>query len=404
MNNLSIYASALVFFIPISLANLNGVDIPISDIGCLVGIIISVKYTKIQFTRNLYASIILSLVAYTAISLMHIDKLSGRPLLSIAYFFKPYFSIFIAFLLIKNNRDFEFFCAIATKIIYIITLAIFFSVITNHGGIVRNDSYLNGDIFGIDLYGSYGVNSLAIYYLILFYIVLFFAPKSTKPINRIMKISCLFELVYLILLSLSREAIVGLFFLIILHTLANKKGRPLKIILSISFVCAVVLFISLQEDSQILQSKIDQINFAIQNLDINHLTSGRIDLYTTALSQLIQNPLFGNGYYGYQLYTNSIDGFETVEGLSPHNQYITTFWKMGLLASIPYFIGLLALVKMLPKNHSSAAFTIFLSCVFALLANVWDVLIVPNFSALLFFFWGACIKNTNNQSTTLQPH
>jgi hypothetical protein len=201
---------------------------------------------------------------------------------------------------------------------------------------------------------------------------------------------------YLILGSLSREAILGYFSLLLWYVYSDKVGYWQKTALTCVIVCGLVFVFSLDSTTEMLASKTAQIVDGIEEGDFDKITSGRLGLQSVAIEQLSHNIFFGNGFHGFQLYTQDIIGFETVEGLSPHNQLVTTFWKMGALASIPYFLSLILLFKMLRLIRGADRyifFRAFLVVVFFVLATVWDVLIIPNFAALLFFVWGAMINS-----------
>jgi O-antigen ligase len=400
IRNAWIYLAVLMLCLPLTIFSFNGIDLPLSDLLCVAGVFLSLRYINLLFARLLYLSIVLSLISSIFVALFIAKDFDFRPLYSIIYFFKPYFSIFIAFYIIKNKDDFYIFCKATGNIVFLILLLIMYSIIFNHNGLVRNESDLNGSIFGIGLYGSYGVNSLAVYYLLLYFIILFsgYIEISTSIYFKFARIASLWILSYLIFFSLSREAILGYVALISWYFFLYKSGPMKKIVIFFIMSIGLLSILSLDSTSDMWESKTTQIVESVQQGDLDRLSSGRIGLYIVALDQLKQNPVFGNGFHGFQLYTDAIEGFDTVEGLSPHNQYITTIWKMGLLAAIPYFLALIILyrkTKILRGTVRYKFLCTLLFVVFFILANVWDVFIIPNFSALLFFFWGAVIKSAD---------
>lgn len=393
-----LYAAVIALCTPLTIFSFGGTDIPLSDIVCLIGMILSVKYSKYMYTRVLYIVILLCLLSSLVIAFGVNKDFDMRTIYSIAYFFKPYFSIFVAFYLVKNIDDFDIFFKIATNIIFIVTVQIVFSIIVNNNGLVRNESDLNGQIFGMSLYGTYGVNSLAVYYLLLYFIVLY-SKYLSFPLSRyyrFARFTTLILLSYLILASLSREAILGYFSLLMWYVYSNKASYFQKIIITLLISGGLIFLFSLDSTTEMLASKTTQIVEGIEEGDFDKITSGRLGLQLVAWDQFSQNIFFGNGFHGFQLYTQEILGFETVEGLSPHNQYVTTFWKMGVIPAIPYILSLVLLFKMLRLIHNTDRyifFRAFLVVVFFILASVWDVLMIPNFAALLFFVWGCMINS-----------
>jgi hypothetical protein len=201
---------------------------------------------------------------------------------------------------------------------------------------------------------------------------------------------------YLILGSLSREAILGYFALLLWYVYSDKVGYFQKTAMTCLIVGGLIFVFSLDSTTEMLAAKTTQIVEGIEEGDFDKITSGRLGLQSVAVEQFSHNVFFGNGFHGFQLYTQDIIGFETVEGLSPHNQLVTTFWKMGALAALPYFLSLILLFKMLGHIRGTDRYTFFrafLVVVFFVLATVWDVLIIPNFAALLFFVWGSMINS-----------
>ncbi len=395
-----IYLAVLTLCLPLTIFSFNGVDLPLSDLICVVGIFLSIKYANFLFTKLLYLAIGLSLISSLFVAIFIAQDFDFRPLYSIIYFFKPYFSIFVAFYVIRTKNDFNIFCKSTGYFVFFALFPIICSIFFLHNGLVRNESDLNGEIFGLPLYGSYGVNSLAVYYLLLYFLILFlkYIDEDLGNYLKIIRLISLCILSYLIFFSLSREAILGFAALIIWYFLQNNSGHIKKIMIGLIAIAGLLFVLSLDSTSDMWQSKTDQIVESIQQGDLDRLSSGRIGLYLVALNQFSHNIIFGNGFHGFQLYTDTIEGFDTVEGLSPHNQYITTIWKMGLLAAIPYFLALITLYKMTTPLRGTVKYkfiSILLFVVFFILANVWDVLIIPNFSALLFFFWGAIIKSAS---------
>ena len=110
-----------------------------------------------------------------------------------------------------------------------------------------------------------------------------------------------------------------------------------------------------------------------------------------ALKELALNPLIGVGFRGFSDATGELSKFGELAGLSPHNQYLTAIWKMGVVASIPYFLMIMAMLGRAfyclekYRRHWFVALTIGVILVFC---NLWDVLIVPNVGALFFYILG----------------
>lgn len=394
---------AIALSVPIAPLAFNGVDIPISDFVCLVGIFLSVKYANLLFTKLLYLSIFLSFIAGVIVAAFVAPTIELRPLLSIAYFFKPYFALFVALYVIRGREDIRTIFRTLGYASAVTLVSVLISIVVVHGGIVREESVLNGSILGLPVYGAYGVNSLAVFYLLLYFIVLFWKQVDALTLQeKVVRLFSLCVLSYLIFFSLSREAILGYVVLQFFFVVQSNAHRSSKVALLVLGVVAVTLIMSLDVTTAIWEAKIKQVVEAVQESDLDKLSSGRVGLYIATLDQVRKNFVFGTGFHGYQLYTDSLYGFDTVEGLSPHNQYLTSIWKMGLIPAIPYFFALYSLFRMtglLRGTRTYSSLVALLFVVFFILANVWDVLIIPNFAALLFFLWGGIIKSASVKGT-----
>ena len=398
-HRLIIIAAAVALYTPVAMFTFGGTDLPLSDLVCVVGVILSLNYVGLAFTRLLYLAIVLSIFAGLAIALSVKQDLDERTVFSIIYFYKPYFSIFVAFALVRNKAESAEFFRASVAIIFIVIAAIFTWILIFHSGLVRNDGDLNGAVFGLPLYGSAGVNSLAVYYLLLYFVVLyakFIYPRLTRT-QSVLRMLSLIMLSYMIMMSLSREAIVGFAALLGWYVYAVKQGVIQKVLITVVIVCGIGYALTFDATQEMLASKTTQIVEGIEEGDLDKISSGRLTLQSIALLQFSNNVAFGNGFHGFQLYDQTITGYDSIEGLSPHNQYVTTLWKMGAIAALPYLLALCCLWRMMGAGRGSIHFIFFralLIVVFVILANLWDVLIIPNFGALLFFIWGVMISSS----------
>jgi O-antigen ligase len=145
-------------------------------------------------------------------------------------------------------------------------------------------------------------------------------------------------------------------------------------------------------ESPFLDAKLRQVVEGFTQGDVNHIASGRFELYEVALNQFQRNPLFGNGFQGYALYPDLISFDIEPIGLSPHNQYLTTLWKGGIFFFLAYYAYLIFLLKeskvFSQERRSEKLLSAFYICTFVVIANVWDVLMVANFGAVFFFLLG----------------
>jgi O-antigen ligase len=157
-------------------------------------------------------------------------------------------------------------------------------------------------------------------------------------------------LLYLLIGSLSREAILGIIIFIIMSIFKLFKSRK---IYAISFTIAllalgiIIAYIYRDWLSVSWSTKLQtSINSIIEG-DLDTFSSGRMLLYKTAISDLSHNPILGTGFHGFQLYNTYITDDVIATNHSPHNQYLTAIWKMGLWAGIFYLLFLYTTFKKL---------------------------------------------------------
>ena len=137
-----------------------------------------------------------------------------------------------------------------------------------------------------------------------------------------------------------------------------------------------------------------KLSVTLNALDLNDLSSGRIELQELALEQLFINPIFGTGFNGYNL--NYKDSNE-LSGWSPHVYYLTSIWKMGIIAFIFYVMFWVNIFKkMFSKNKNfnpTILFIIKLITLILLFLNLfWDVFLVPNLMIFFSFFCGSIVS------------
>lgn len=388
--------------LPIVIFQIFETEIPLSDLVLAAGfgyLLISLN-TKAALYFIVVVIFALLSVIWTQLEIG--NNYGFRPYLSVIFFLKPLLGYFAARGIVKTNADHIVVIRALSLGMSVAIVSIFADVMVNFSGISRDDSFINGSVLGITQYATYGVNSAASYYFVMFAVILYSLTKL--PNNRffqyfyILALSCC---AYLILGSLSREVILGFAFFIYLFylTCVASVKRRLLLFFAISSVIFSYFFAGQILESEFLNAKINQVIDGWAIGDLNHITSGRIELYEVALNQILQSPVVGTGFHGYQLLPELISFDMDPVGLSPHNQYLTTIWKGGLVFLIAYYLNLLFLLKkskvLLPKIRQFDSLSIYVVCVLLILANVWDVLMVANFGAAFFFILGVLEAREN---------
>jgi len=283
----------------------------------------------------------------------------------------------------------------------LLSFSLLYTIFISGSGLVRIDGILQGTFFGLNLTGAYGVHSLATHYLLLIFILVFYL-NFDKKIHFSIKIIynlTIFIYIYIILLSLSRELLLALILFFLFYSIYKLNiFRTLLLLFGIS-TFVYLFFNSFLND--ILSNWDTKLSVSLNAVDLDDLSSGRIELQLLALKQVFTNPFFGTGFNGYNLnYKDTKD----LSGWSTHIYYLTSIWKMGLIAFIFYTLFWINIFKkMFSKNkeiNQQNLFILFLIIITLLFLNLfWDVFLVPNIMIFFSFLCGSIISiNTNKNN------
>ena len=387
---------ALCLLLPITIFDYKDTGVPLSDIVCFLGLFFFLKRCWSLEAVALYSAIFFAYISVTFGSIWY-DDYSFTAMVSVMYLFKPCFAYFVAREIIKNHTDAQIFFVTSAKIIAIFIGWLFVVLILFYGGVVRNDSSLNGSFLGLSLFGAYGVNSLAALYVLMLFILAYVLNRcSLSATERNYIFFAFLAVVYCALGSFSRMAMLGVFaLLVVLYKDFLKKHIVLGVFLGVVSVSLSIPLLMWAYDEGVGAAKINQIVSGFSTGDFDYLSSGRLTLYKVALEQVLLNPFSGASFGGFEVYTSSIAGYESIVGLSPHNQYITLFWKMGIPGAMAYclFLGLACYYALKQTSLEDRRWVWrLLFIVLLVFCSLWDILLVPNVAALFYFMLGAFIN------------
>lgn len=400
-HDILILVVALLLVLPITIFNYKLTGIPLSDLVCLAGVYFFLKNIYLPLALMLFLS--LSFALFSAILGIALYDLSPVLVLgSLLFLFKPCFAYFVSLSLIKSWGDVRFFFFSFSWLVVVLIISVFFSLLFSYGMVVRAEGVLNGDFWGIPLFGAYGVNSLAAFYVMLSLGLVFtilYINGSSRAF--FVFIAVFFLLGFLIFLTVSRMAVLG-FVVVLIGLIVHLMRNSLLKGIVVAFLILLVAFIvfAWAHQSGLLDAKLNQIAQGLNSGDFNYLSSGRIDLYLAAITQILSSPFWGAAFGGYEVTFISIDGYDSLAGLSPHNQYITLLWKMGFPAAISYLLFLGLAVKSSLNSYSELrGWAILLSLVVLLIfCAFWDALLIPNVAAVYFFFLGVLSNERRKKS------
>lgn len=382
---------AIFLTVPITLYSYQLTGVVLSDLVCLVGVYYFSKSIFSPHALVLLLAMVLALVS-AVIGILIYDLAPLVAIGSMLFLFKPCFAYFVGLSLIKTNEDSRLFFQAFSWLVVLLVFSITTSLLLSHNMVVRSESVMNGSFFGLPLFGAYGVNSLAAFYVMLALGLAFniFYIKDT-PRFSVLFFFIFAVLVILIFLSISRMAILGVVFLLFGLTIHLFRKNPVRGIGAALFVLlSAVTALYWGYQAGLLDAKLNQLSQGFESGDLNYLSSGRLDLYSAAVAQILDAPFWGVAFGGYETTLTAIDGYDYLSGLSPHNQYITLFWKMGFPAAICYLAFLsLAVSSSLRQSKGVLGWSILLSfIVLVVFCNLWDVLLIPNVAAIYYFLLG----------------
>ncbi|MCQ4156849.1 hypothetical protein K6T44_03745 [Riemerella anatipestifer] len=378
----------MVFPINLVQSEVSMLALPIS----LVLTIPSVLYfiiSKNEEKKFLSLAIIFSLLAIIYVTLSS-GGASYKPFLSAMFFFLPITFYYFVLKIVNNRAVFEKSLTYLSYNIIIFTIIFFFSIFFEFSGIIRTEGTLNGTIFGMRLVGSYGVHTLGSQMFIMIFILIFTINKNllSKKI-KLLSLLCILILTYIIIMSLSRELVLGL--IILYAFISLKKYGVLKTILMFLFLSLLISLFLSDLISIILLNWETKITTS-RTSDLNELSSGRLDLQFLALQQIMNNPFFATGFHGYTLDFRSYKGYDDLEGWSTHVYFLTALWKMGMVAffffSLFFYKIVIAIKKTVILNREEKTLYYIFIVAFFVVNLFWDALLASNVMMLFLFIVG----------------
>lgn len=386
-NRYSLHAAVLLA-VPLVILPYQSTSVVLADLLALFGAFCFLRMAVTRVSLLLLIAVFFGLISVLYGTLFQ-DKEIGRQLGSLIFFIKPCFGYFAARNLIRNREALDKFIG-GFKAIFSVFISVVFLSLLNLGvGQFRIDGDLNVDLFGLPIAGTYGVNSLASFLACGAFILLF---PSFEQKNRFSR-RYFFAFMYLvstliIFLTLSREAILAAVLMLLAYIVFIRGlmfgGAGLIIIIG--------LFSVFTFDNPMFEAKFRQLEFGIENLDLDYISSGRLSLYEAAIEGLIKRPFVGVSFAGFSGTEAGLSQYDEYSGLTPHNFFLTAIWKGGVFFGLFYLSFLLHVTRSSFNGSSGLAKSWLISFVLGVLlvlSNLWDVLIVPNIAILYYFLCGA---------------
>ena len=387
---------SFVLIVPINMigGSHEGLAAPIAMLVIPIALLSFVKAKSTEALLLLIACLLASISILLA-TLFAADA-SLRPLISLAFFFSPVTLYFLAREYITTKIAFLIFLRYSLFFSIALVVSLFASIFIFGDGIVRTDGVMNGTFALLPLSGAYGVHTLVDHYFLVCLVVIYYAQSGAATrTERIASLSVVLFLAYLMILSLSREIILAIVVVGVVSAFRSMSVLKASIVVATLSFCIYMSIGRIPSLDSAWRTKIFQ---TVHAADLNDLSSGRLELQSIAIAQLRRSPLAGTGFYGYALDYKANDANEDLSGWSTHIYYLTTAWKMGLVAAIPFFIFLFRVVKdsitfsrvTFPK--SAKLYTVGLFAFFVVLNMLWDALLAPGIMCLFAFFVGSMAR------------
>jgi len=188
------------------------------------------------------------------------------------------------------------------------------------------------DSLRLSVSSTYDSNDMGVLLLTFFPLILADALKGPKVL-RIVYAALAVGVLYCIILTGSRGAIVALSFQALYFIYASKRFRVVAIVFVViaSFVVISVADVSLWERFQSLSMEGDQADYNLTD------SSGRLAIWKQGLDIFVHNPILGVGIGQFGTALFYLDG---KIGLTAHNTYLQVAAEIGIFGVI-FFLGLL---------------------------------------------------------------
>lgn len=391
INKLGIILSALLLALPIEIYSVD--DMTGLTLADALPLVLLLCVRELRFD-NVGAALFLFLIV-SLISALYGALYTVRSIASWAYFIKPLMAYFLAVTLCRSYDDRYFFIKVFS-VFHGIFIFLLMPLVIEDATILRSSI----NFYSIEIFGETGTNAFAVYNSISACLAMIAMLTSKKKLLKIFYFASIIVSSYIIFASISRQGLLSLliFALAFIFVLWRRSAfnrvaiiTVLTPILVYLIHFAIVNFESLSWAFKIM-SNIEDMRAG--NLD--GLSARRTIVYREVLAIAFSHPIFGVGFTGFAVFESQVlkNTFGYTVGLSPHNQWLGAFWKMGIFAFFMYIFFYYVLVckflRTMNKQYIDANFMIkiLISVFFVFLCNTQDALTYPLSGYLMMFLLG----------------
>lgn len=385
-----------LLLMPIAVYSNDLLDVSPAIIICAMGLI-GLGLSKLRFLE--FIPLVLSILAWILLYIIYSlreNDFELYTLLSFIYLIAPFFSYYLGkFLQREISGFFRKLLKYYSAMYSIFTIYILSVIILSHRAVRVSDfnmvsgSLVAGDKIGFPdvpfkLYGSWGIHSFIDFLVIGVTIVLFYITSPYRKTRTEWMILCVgvTASLYMIMFSFSREAWLAIIAIVILKLLERFKQHPFRVaFMALTFTLGSMWFFNSISNTYIIKR---QQQF-VSSGDFNSVSSGRIGIVGVGLSIIADNPLRGS----IGLQNASLEGNSSL-----HNQFLTYFFKLGLIAGLLASVQLICNFYIPYKKNQHAAdrsyeIIVNLFVVSVIMMQFWDIFLVNLIGTTIFLFLGA---------------
>ena len=352
--NVSIYAIHIFCFLalspialPIGSVGSKPIDLVFIDLFLMMLIIFLLLSKKVLFFDQLVFFSSLLFVIYSLLLGLAGSILDSSLInfISSIKFIKPWL-IFIVFCLLGNNFDIfsnlSFFKAVSRSAAVCVLVLVFSQIYIVQTILPRWGS----NFIGIETYGFPNTTGQYLGVIVSLLLLGFFMDARL----RLLYVLCGFAALLTAIMTLSRSGMFVTIITVLLFWLMRAPKHFLLFLLSLPVILVLAILVGMptEFDNSIIDI-LEKIQNRMDRLVSADPLSGRGLIWDIALTYVNENIIFGSMFSPFSL----ISGHHQ----SAHNQYIETFYKVGIIGSVFFIFALAAvfhrlLVNSFSNNHS----------------------------------------------------
>lgn len=318
-----------------------------------------------------------------------------RSIASWAYFVKPFTAYFMATMLCSSYYDRYYFIK-AFSLFHSVFIFLLLPIVIMDPMTLRSSI----NFYGIEIFGDEGTNAFSVYNSMSVCLAMVSLLISKKWLEKTFYLVSILASTYIIFASISRQGLLSLLIFGLAFIFVLWKRSAINKVIIITTVTPIIIymvhFLIVNFESLSWAFKIMSNIEDLRSGDLDGLSAGRTVVYREVLNIAISHPILGVGFTGFTVFDSQIlkNMFGYTVGLSPHNQWLGAFWKMGAFAFFVYLFFYYLLIgkfiRTMCEVYVDANFMmkVLILIFFTFLCNMQDALTYPLSGYLMMFLLG----------------